>query len=79
MFKPEYRVQTYRSTEEFETALRTELNEGWQLHSFCPGAVQMIIAVYWTVPPPFVVASVPAQTLSPGQELKMGPLVAGKS
>lgn len=52
--KPEYRVETYKSAEEFQEALMG-LNDGWQLHSFAPGVVVWAVAVYWKREAPIAV------------------------
>lgn len=59
MFKPKYAVETFKSGEEFQTYLNN-LPDGWQLHSFAPGAVAWVVAVFQTIPAPFVIPDVPA-------------------
>jgi hypothetical protein len=65
--KTQYAVQTFRSVEEFETYL-AELTDSWELHSFCPGVVQMIIAVF-RKPLPLV----PPQRVEIGKNINPGP------
>ena len=54
MPKPEYRVETFRSTEEFQEFL-AKLDADWRLHSFVNGSVYNIIAVFWTPVLPVIV------------------------
>lgn len=44
----EYRVETYKSPEEFQQALNA-LTPGWELHSWAQGQVAWAIAVFWKV------------------------------
>jgi hypothetical protein len=70
--KTEYLARTFRSVEEFHEYLSV-LPDGWELHSFCPGVVQMIIAVFRKSVP--LVQTAMPQTQSP---LKAETHVTGK-
>lgn len=71
--KIEYRVETFKSAEEFQEHLNN-LADGWELHSFAPGVVQWAVAVLWKPLPPLMVTHVPAWSLEAPK-----PFVSGKS